>query len=261
MITNKNLTKLLEDKITKNSDITFAQLAVLTKYHQKSLIRLSSKLKSGFHINETRPRMQKNERKYIIECLTKCKTKSITNMYKNYCDYCDKDKLYPIRSYSQIYKIVKDNNLWEKGVYSIVPKKTFIFQIFRIDLSSDNEYLNCIVVIDYDNKKLIKVIFTKKRVKTMHIKLLLRIIDKYKKPDNLYVYGSHVIRAPIYGENSFANICNSLSINLIHEKNSKLFSYFLKFKRQIKEITKSYINEGCVDIQALTIKVTRNIKL
>jgi phage anti-repressor protein len=255
MNNQENVINLLRNK-SKNK-MTFKQIAEITSYHPKSLIRLNSKIEHNHFELNLKPRMQKNEKNYITHFIKSCSKSPITEIYKKYCTKCNNDELYPLRSYSQIYKLAKENKINAKSV----PNSTFIFQIFRINLDRNNSYIYCILVIDYDIKKLLGIYFIRTKIKTLHVKLLNHIIEKYHKPENIYVYGSHVIRAPMYGNNIFSTTCKELNIKEIHKKNPTLYRYFLKIKKNIKEMTKQFLNKNALNTEHLRKYVINNIKI
>jgi phage anti-repressor protein len=254
MDNKNNVIYFLRNK-SKNK-MTFKEIAEITGYHPKSLIRLNSKIDFNHFELNLKPRMQKNEKNYITHFLKSCSKSSITDIYKKYYTKCNNEKIYPLRSYSQIYKLAKECKINTKDV----PNNTFLFQIFRINLDIDL-YIYCILVVDYDIKKLLGVYFIRTKIKTLHVRLLKHIVEKYHKPENIYVYGSHVIRAPKYGKNIFSLTCKELNIKEIHEKNHTLYRYFLRIKKNINELTKQYLNKNVLNTEHLRKYVINNIKI
>jgi len=110
MKSNKLLAvKYINDKLHNDSFLTYNEIADITGYHPKYILRLKKEL-----INGTLKLEHGNKNKEPINKMSKEEEEKIVSLYKrskaSIRQFC---KFYHTRSYSCIYGVLKKNNLLE----------------------------------------------------------------------------------------------------------------------------------------------------
>lgn len=154
-VSQEKLIELLKNK----ENTTYKELAELTGYHPKSLIRLNSKLKRNNYVIEEIPSSFKNE---IINNYLK-------SSYKSYKDFYDNELNYKI-SYSLLCKIFKNVKTNEDIVFvkKIKDKGKYYFEI-----------------IDYRNESLLFCFESLKNDERSFKKIFYLILNNFGSPNNI----------------------------------------------------------------------------
>lgn len=102
--------KYITDKLEKHSFLTYEEIAEITGYHPKYILRLKKEIINGtFHLEHG------NKNKEPINKMSKEEEEKIVNLYKranaSVRQFC---RFYHTRSYSCIYNILKKNGLLDK---------------------------------------------------------------------------------------------------------------------------------------------------
>ena len=107
MVDKKQAVKLIEDKLNKKTFLTYKEIAELTGYHPKYILKLKKEVIDGTvqleHGNKNRvpANVMSEEEKQKIIALYKKSNVSI----RRFCNF------YNRRSYSCIYNLLKENGL------------------------------------------------------------------------------------------------------------------------------------------------------
>lgn len=155
-VSKKKLIELLKNK----GNYTYKDLALLTGYHPKSLIRLNSKLKQRNYILEKNNKL--SHKKKIVNDYLKSK-------YKFYNDFYDNEVKYNI-SYSTLCKILKDTKVEEEIVLvrKVKNKGKYYFK-----------------VIDYKTESVLFYFDSLKNDKKSFKKIFYFILNNFGAPDNI----------------------------------------------------------------------------
>lgn len=105
---NKKLAvKYIHDKLNGNSFLTYDEIALITNYHPKYILKLKKEVLEG-----TIQLEHGNKNKNPVNKMTKEEEQKIVNLYKRSTvsirEFC---RFYGRRSYSCIYNILKKNGL------------------------------------------------------------------------------------------------------------------------------------------------------
>ncbi len=147
-------------KLLKNKDqYTYKNLAKLTGYHPKSLIRINSQLKKWNYVQE---RLNKNLKKEIIN-------NYLSSNYQSYKDFYNYGHRYNI-SYSMLCKILENIKV-DKEV--VIIKK----------IKNKGQYY--FEVVDYKTKNILFGFKSLRNDKKSFKKILYLIINNFGAPDNL----------------------------------------------------------------------------
>lgn len=105
----KEAVKFIQDKLDGKSMLTYAEIATITGYHPKYILRLKKEVLGG-----TVQLEHGNKSKTSYKAISKEEEEKIVNLYKrsnaSVRRFC---KFYGRRSYSCIYYILKKNGLLE----------------------------------------------------------------------------------------------------------------------------------------------------
>lgn len=102
--------KYIMDKLEGHSFLTYEEIAEITGYHPKYILRLKKEIVNGtFHLEHG------NKNKEPINKMTKEEEEKIVGLYKranaSVRQFC---RFYHTRSYSCIYNVLKKNGLLDK---------------------------------------------------------------------------------------------------------------------------------------------------
>ncbi|MDD3341875.1 MAG: hypothetical protein PHN72_06805 [Bacilli bacterium] len=102
--------KYIQSKLDGKSFLTYEEIAEITGYHPKYILRLKKELSNGdFHLEHG------NKNKEPINKMSKEEEEKIVNLYKranaSVRQFC---RFYHSRSYSCIYNVLKKNGLLDK---------------------------------------------------------------------------------------------------------------------------------------------------
>lgn len=103
--------KYIKEKIEKKTFLTYPEIAEITGFHPKYILRLKKQLLDG-----TLQLVHGNKNRKPINALSDEEIKQIVNLYKrsnaSVRKFC---KFYNKRSYSCIYNILKENGVLRNG--------------------------------------------------------------------------------------------------------------------------------------------------
>ncbi len=140
--------KKVMELLKKKENYTYQELASLTGYHSKSLIRIHSKLKKdNYFIKEKKKISLKKE---MVDHY-------LASKYQTYQEYYDKETLYPI-SYSSFCKICEDIKVNKDIVFirKIKIKEKIYFEV--IDLKRE-KILFCLDSLKNDKKSVKRILY------------------------------------------------------------------------------------------------------
>lgn len=117
----KKLSKKEVIDLLMTKDCTFKELAQITGYHEKSLIRLNKEIKNN-NISVEHGNKNKKPHNYVDENIKKAIVTMFTKRdYKNYKDFY---KTFNKYSYPFICKVLRENNIKAKNRF-------FLFKLFK----------------------------------------------------------------------------------------------------------------------------------
>jgi len=253
--------KIIDMIKNKDNNTSFKELSKITNYHEKSLIRISKKLKDvGYenYINNLKLKRGNSskitdlESQYITNIINYYKG-SFTQKYNEYLRIAKKDKQYTSRRLATIYKLCIANNLIEhkqkirkntkhKSIININNlENILIFKVFKIKFK--NIIFFAYMLIDYKEDKILYIEFSKNRHIITCCKILEQLVTTHNIPDNIYTNGSLLLRKSIYGTTAFSIICNDLGINILEDKIHEFEKVYKKNKEIITTNLLVYIKQ------------------
>ncbi len=110
MENKKKAVELIKKKLAKETFLTYKEIANLTGYHPKYILKLKKDVING-NINY----IHGNKNRIPVNSMSEEEKQKIINLYKksnvSVRKFC---KFYNTRSYSCIYNLLKENNLLKK---------------------------------------------------------------------------------------------------------------------------------------------------
>lgn len=106
----KEIVDMINDKLSGKSSLTFNEIAILTGYHPKYVLKIKKEI-----LNNTVQLEHGNKNKSSYNALSENEKEKIIKLYKKSTvslrRFC---KFYGTRSYSCLYNLLKENNLLKK---------------------------------------------------------------------------------------------------------------------------------------------------
>lgn len=99
--------ELIQQKLNNETFLTYKDIAKITDYHEKYILKLKKEI-----LTNTISLEHKNKNKTPINKISDQEKKFIIDLYKrSNCSILQFKKFYDKRSYSCIYKLLKDENI------------------------------------------------------------------------------------------------------------------------------------------------------
>lgn len=212
--------------INNKGKMTFEEIAVVTGYHPKSLIRMKKNLSEDQKFSK---KFSDKEKKYIIDLFNSSGNGSITSFYEVYLN--DK-KIYKDRTYSGIYKLLNKEGLIIRECHD----EAIIIGNVKVSGVAATFYY----AFELKTERLLYLFKSEESSLDNYIKCLVTILINSGIPKEIYCYGSSFMKNNIYKKNKyFTALCERLGIKLINDINYKIDAVK---KRVEKIISKGNMN-------------------
>ena len=248
------LLMILTEKNDGLNKMTFEEIAKLTGYHTKSLIRINRVLKKkGTDVVKVHGNLGKKkhnhdeEEKFIVEQWGKCHNMNILSFCKYYNQLVSNSLGYANdnlkqRSYSYIYNILIStgimsplrHNSRESEAQPIGDVKSLlILKDIKIKLLNATRHLTVYLTVDVISNQVMHIHLSQKDNKTNYYVMLKKIIKSYGMPENIYAHGQTIFRAPKNNITQFHRMCKELKVNIFLNYDKNLQKVINMIKKDI----------------------------